>query len=128
MAFDATARAHDNVSILDPFANDARECFRQQAATIAALASRVDRSFGQAVRLLHATQGHVVVTGIGKSGHVGRKLAATFASTGTPSFFVHAAEAFHGDAISRLCAGDPALPASGLEGLVVVTDAAGATR
>lgn len=97
MAFDATARAHDNVSILDPFANEARECFRQQAATIAALASRVDRSFGQAVRLLHATQGHVVVTGIGKSGHVGRKLAATFASTGTPSFFVHAAEAFHGD-------------------------------
>jgi arabinose-5-phosphate isomerase len=97
MAFDASARAHDNVSVLDPFTNEARECFKQQAAAIAALASRVDRRFGQAVRALHAVSGHVVITGLGKSGHIGRKLAATFASTGTPSFFVHSAEAFHGD-------------------------------
>lgn len=97
MAFDASARAHDNVSVLDPFTNEARECFKQQAAAIAGLASRVDRRFGQAVRALHAVSGHVVITGLGKSGHIGRKLAATFASTGTPSFFVHSAEAFHGD-------------------------------
>lgn len=97
MAFDATARAHDNLSVLDPFANEARECFKQQAAAISALAARVDRRFGQAVRMLHAVSGHVVISGLGKSGHIGRKLAATFASTGTPSFFVHSAEAFHGD-------------------------------
>ncbi|MCB9623535.1 MAG: KpsF/GutQ family sugar-phosphate isomerase [Sandaracinus sp.] len=97
MAFDASARAHDNVSVLDPFANEARECFKQQAAAISALAGRIDRRFGQAVRALHAVSGHVIITGLGKSGHIGRKLAATFASTGTPSFFVHSAEAFHGD-------------------------------
>ncbi|MCB9604664.1 MAG: KpsF/GutQ family sugar-phosphate isomerase [Sandaracinus sp.] len=97
MAFDASARAHDNVSVLDPFANEARECFKQQAAAISALAGRIDRRFGQAVRALHAVSGHVIITGLGKSGHIGRKLAATFASTGTPSFFVHSSEAFHGD-------------------------------
>lgn len=97
MAFDASARAHDNVSVLDPFANEARECFKQQAAAITALAGRIDRRFGQAVRALHAVSGHVIITGLGKSGHIGRKLAATFASTGTPSFFVHSSEAFHGD-------------------------------
>jgi arabinose-5-phosphate isomerase len=53
--------------------------------------------FTAAIKLLGQASGRVIVTGIGKSGHVGRKIAATFASTGTPPFFVHPAEASHGD-------------------------------
>jgi len=77
--------------------DQAREVLRQQSDAIADLADRLDDSFAQATEILYQTTGHVVVTGVGKSGHVGRKLAATLASTGTPSFFVHAAEAYHGD-------------------------------
>src|SRR5687768_2120738 len=83
--------------VVDTMARHARETLRQQAGAIIAMSDRVDERFAQAVRVLHATRGHVVVTGIGKSGHIGRKVAATFASTGTPSFFVHATEALHGD-------------------------------
>jgi len=61
------------------------------------LAANLDDSFVRAVELLLNCQGRVVVSGIGKSGHIARKIAATFASTGTPAFFVHAAEAAHGD-------------------------------
>ncbi len=61
------------------------------------LSARLDDSFTQVVALLLACRGRVVVTGIGKTGHIARKIAATFASTGTPAFFVHAAEAVHGD-------------------------------
>ncbi|HET6480683.1 MAG TPA: SIS domain-containing protein, partial [Actinoplanes sp.] len=75
----------------------ARAVFREQAAAIAALAQRIDDSFTRAVALLHATPGHVIVSGMGKSGLIGQKIAATLASTGTPSFFVHPAEAYHGD-------------------------------
>jgi arabinose-5-phosphate isomerase len=57
----------------------------------------LDHNFEQAVSIINNTEGRVVVTGIGKSGHVGRKIAATFASTGTPSAFVHPSEAAHGD-------------------------------
>lgn len=86
------------VSVLDPLARDARQCLRDQAEAIEAMARRLeDGAFGAAVRLLHSIEGHIVVTGIGKSGLVGQKMAATFASTGSPSFFLHAAEAFHGD-------------------------------
>ncbi|HCW16633.1 MAG TPA: D-arabinose 5-phosphate isomerase, partial [Achromobacter sp.] len=59
--------------------------------------ARLDDTFTQVVALLLACRGRVVVTGIGKTGHIARKIAATFASTGTPAFFVHAAEAVHGD-------------------------------
>ena len=83
--------------VLDAVSRQARETLRQQAAAIAKLGERVDERFGQAVRMLHAIDGHVVVTGLGKSGHIGRKIAATLASTGTPSFFVHTTEALHGD-------------------------------
>jgi arabinose-5-phosphate isomerase len=76
---------------------DAREVFRQQADAIADLADRVDDSYAQVIDLLLHTDGHVVVFGVGKSGLIGKKIAATFASTGTPSFFVHCAEAYHGD-------------------------------
>src|ERR1700685_3700824 len=67
----------------------------------AALASAMQNGLGQpfvaAIELIRAASGRVVVTGMGKSGHVGHKIAATLASTGTPSFFVHPAEASHGD-------------------------------
>jgi arabinose-5-phosphate isomerase len=61
------------------------------------LSARLDDAFVQAVTLILACQGRVIVSGIGKSGHIGRKIAATMASTGTPAYFVHAAEAVHGD-------------------------------
>lgn len=61
------------------------------------LSARLDDSFTQTVAMLLACRGRVVVSGIGKTGHVARKIAATLASTGTPAFFVHAAEAVHGD-------------------------------
>ncbi len=64
---------------------------------ISALAPRLDESFARACRICLECRGRVIVTGLGKSGHVAGKIAATLASTGTPSFFVHAAEASHGD-------------------------------
>nr|MCU0769382.1 KpsF/GutQ family sugar-phosphate isomerase [Burkholderiaceae bacterium] len=75
----------------------AREVIAIEAAAVAALAARIDADFQRAVDLLLACRGRVVVSGVGKSGHIGRKLAATLASTGTPALFVHAAEAAHGD-------------------------------
>ncbi len=68
-----------------------------EADAVRELTSRLDDSFTQACRLILACAGRVVVTGMGKSGHIGSKLAATLASTGTPSFFVHPGEASHGD-------------------------------
>jgi arabinose-5-phosphate isomerase len=75
----------------------AREVLAIEAGAVAALAGRLDGSFLAAVSLLLACRGRVVVSGIGKSGHVARKIASTMASTGTPAFFVHPAEASHGD-------------------------------
>src|ERR1700727_3942686 len=67
------------------------------AAISAALRSDLGTAFAAAVERIHNAKGRLIVTGLGKSGHIGRKVAATFASTGTPAFFVHAAEAGHGD-------------------------------
>jgi arabinose-5-phosphate isomerase len=64
---------------------------------IQALANRLDKSFVLACKTLLASTGRIVITGMGKSGHIGNKIAATLASTGTPSFFVHPSEALHGD-------------------------------
>ena len=64
---------------------------------ISQLESRIDESFSQACRMILNSKGRLIVMGIGKSGHIGNKIAATFASTGTPAFFVHPAEAVHGD-------------------------------
>jgi arabinose-5-phosphate isomerase len=75
----------------------ARETFDIEAAALSAMAARLDAHFVQAVQRVLQTTGRVVVMGMGKSGHVGRKIAATLASTGTPAFFVHPAEASHGD-------------------------------
>jgi arabinose-5-phosphate isomerase len=74
-----------------------RQVLEIEAAAVAALARRLGGEFSAAVRLILDSRGRVVVSGIGKSGHIARKLAATFASTGTPAYFVHAAEAIHGD-------------------------------
>ncbi|SMC26872.1 arabinose-5-phosphate isomerase [Andreprevotia lacus DSM 23236] len=75
----------------------ARRVLHIEAEAIAALASRLDARFEQACQLVLGCRGRLVVTGIGKSGHIARKIAATLASTGTPSFFMHPAEAAHGD-------------------------------
>ena len=68
-----------------------------EAAAVLGLKARIDQQFVAAVQAILAVRGRVVVMGMGKSGHVGRKIAATLASTGTPAMFVHPAEASHGD-------------------------------
>ena len=68
-----------------------------EAQAIADLAKQIDANFVAACKLLFACKGRIVVTGVGKSGHIGGKIAATLASTGTPAFFVHSGEASHGD-------------------------------
>jgi len=75
----------------------ARDVLTTEALAITALAARLGAPFVAAVTLVLNCRGRVVVSGIGKSGHIARKLAATLASTGTPAFFVHPAEASHGD-------------------------------
>ena len=75
----------------------ATECLEQEAAAIRALVSRLDESFVQAVQAIRDCQGKIVVTGVGKSGHIGSKIAATLASTGTPAFFLNPLDAYHGD-------------------------------
>ena len=75
----------------------AREVLAIESAAVQALIARVDENFRAALLLMHDCHGRVVVMGMGKSGHVARKIASTLASTGTPAFFVHPAEASHGD-------------------------------
>jgi len=75
----------------------ARETFRIEAEALLNAAEKLDQSLLDAVRCIESTKGKLIVTGIGKSGLVGAKMAATFASTGTPSFFLHPTEALHGD-------------------------------
>src|SRR5512134_3710475 len=75
----------------------ARRVIDIEVAAIRALSSRIDGAFTRACQLILACEGRVVVSGIGKSGHIARKIAATLACTGTPAFFVHPAEASHGD-------------------------------
>ena len=75
----------------------ARRVLQIEAEALAALAGSLDGAFDRCVELLAATGGRVVVTGMGKSGHIARKIAATLASTGTPALYVHPAEASHGD-------------------------------
>ncbi len=75
----------------------ARKVLRLEADGLNALADTLDQNFADAVDILAAVKGRIVVTGMGKSGHIGRKIAATLASTGAPAFFVHPGEASHGD-------------------------------
>ncbi|MDO8958584.1 MAG: KpsF/GutQ family sugar-phosphate isomerase [Rhodocyclaceae bacterium] len=75
----------------------ARQVLAIEADAVLKISARLTESFAAAVALILASRGRVIVSGIGKSGHVARKIAATMASTGTPAYFVHAAEAVHGD-------------------------------
>jgi arabinose-5-phosphate isomerase len=77
--------------------NSARRTLDIEIQALETLKARLGQPFAQAVQLLLGCQGRAIVTGIGKSGHVARKIAATLASTGTPAFFMHGAEAIHGD-------------------------------
>src|SRR3546814_9752884 len=70
---------------------------RDEAAGLLRLADSLDAAFSRAVTLFFGVTGRVIVTGMGKSGHIARKIAATLASTGTPAYFVHPSEASHGD-------------------------------
>ena len=89
----------------------AGETFRVEAEALLALTSRQGDGFTRSVRAMLECRGRVIVMGMGKSGHVGRKIAATLASTGTPAFFVHPAEASHGD-LGMLMTGDVVLAIS----------------
>jgi len=75
----------------------AKKVLRTEAAAILGLVDRLNGDFERAVDLLFDCKGRVIVTGMGKSGIICRKIAATFSSTGTPAFFLHPAEAIHGD-------------------------------
>jgi arabinose-5-phosphate isomerase len=88
-----------------------REALRIEARAVDSLVGRVGAEFAAACRVLLACKGRVVVSGMGKSGHVAGKIAATFASTGTPAFFLHPAEASHGD-LGMLARGDVVLAIS----------------
>ena len=91
MSFDAVPFDAEQAQTL------ARKTFEIEAAAVLGLAGRVGPEFARAVHILLTCRGRVVVMGMGKSGHIGRKVAATLASTGTPAMFVHPAEASHGD-------------------------------
>jgi len=90
---DAALPGHDRAALVA----SARKVIGIEARGIEELAQRIDGDFSKACRLILACPGRVVVSGMGKSGHIARKTAATLASTGTPSFFVHPGEASHGD-------------------------------
>jgi arabinose-5-phosphate isomerase len=79
------------------YLGSARRTISMERDAISDLLQRIDQNFAQACEILLQTKGRVVVTGMGKSGHIGTKIAATLASTGTPAMFVHPGEASHGD-------------------------------
>ena len=83
----------------------ARRVLQIESEAVAALAERIDESFDRAVDLLVGCSGRIFLTGMGKSGFIAQKLAATLSSTGSPSHFIHPAEAIHGD-LGMLVAGD----------------------
>jgi len=89
----------------------AARVLRLEAAAVLALVERLDDAFDRAVDVLHGCRGRVIVTGMGKSGIVGRKIAATLASTGTPAYFLHPAEGVHGD-LGMVARGDVILAIS----------------
>jgi arabinose-5-phosphate isomerase len=79
------------------YITSAQRTIRMEAAAVAALEARIGHDFNSACELLLKVRGRIIVTGMGKSGHIARKIAATLASTGSPAFFVHPGEASHGD-------------------------------
>src|SRR5689334_3023237 len=91
--------------------SEARRVLLHEANALEKLSETLDHIFITAISMLESVAGRVVITGMGKSGHVARKIAATFASTGTPAIFVHPAEANHGD-MGMIVAGDAVLALS----------------
>ncbi|NVK73452.1 MAG: KpsF/GutQ family sugar-phosphate isomerase [Oceanospirillaceae bacterium] len=87
----------DSSTHSDILIESARRTLSTQAQSLANLANQVNEEFPKAVRLILASKGRTIICGMGKSGLIGKKIAATLASTGTPSFFLHPGEAFHGD-------------------------------
>ena len=104
-----------------------RAVLEAEIAGLTALTASLDGTFASAVERLAATTGRVVVTGMGKSGHVARKIAATLASTGTPALFVHPAEASHGD-LGMIVPGDAVLALSNSGETVELADLVAHTR
>lgn len=84
---------------------EARRVIRVEALALSAMAERIDASFERAIDLILESSGRVIVSGMGKSGLVGQKIASTMASTGTPAFFLHPAEGIHGD-LGMIMTGD----------------------
>ena len=97
--------SHTRMSNPTDFQSSALATLRIEQQAIDVLATQIDDRFNRACEVLLQCKGRVVITGMGKSGHIGRKMAATFASTGTPSFFMHPGEAGHGD-LGMLVRGD----------------------
>lgn len=95
----------------DHLIHHAKEAIQKEQSALSLLSEEIDERFEQACLTILSCQGRVVVTGMGKSGHIARKMAATFASTGTPSFFMHPGEAGHGD-LGMLVKGDVLLAIS----------------
>lgn len=105
----------------DPDLDAARAVLATEAHALTALAASLDARYVEAVELLAAVSGRIVVSGMGKSGHVGRKVAATLTSTGTPALFVHPAEASHGD-LGMILPGDAVLALSNSGETAELTD------
>ncbi|UWQ83346.1 KpsF/GutQ family sugar-phosphate isomerase [Leisingera caerulea] len=95
----------------EKFLVTARQVITDEAKALNTLAEGLDERFAEAVQLILQAKGRIIVSGIGKSGHIGHKIAATLASTGTPAYFVHPAEASHGD-LGMLSEGDVVLAIS----------------
>lgn len=93
------------------YTETAIKCLRDEASSIEALIPRITESFDRAVDIILNCTGKVIVTGVGKSGHIGAKIAATLSSTGTPSFFINPLDVFHGD-LGVISAGDVVLALS----------------
>ena len=89
----------------------AKKCFQDEAQAILNLIPKLDEEFTKAIELIIGSKGKLILTGVGKSGHIGAKIASTMASTGTPAFFVNPLDAFHGD-LGMICTGDVVLAIS----------------
>ena len=82
---------------MSKWTDTAIKCLQDEAQALLDLIPRLDADFDRAVEIILACKGKLIVTGVGKSGHIGAKIAATLSSTGTPSFFINPLDAFHGD-------------------------------
>ncbi|MDN5543999.1 MAG: SIS domain-containing protein [Rhodococcus sp. (in: high G+C Gram-positive bacteria)] len=93
---------------LDAAVHASKRAIAREIAAVAAATESIDGGLAAALELLHRTRGKIIVSGIGKPGHIGKKIAATLASTGSPAFFIHSTEALHGDS-GMVTPGDTAL-------------------